>query len=63
MPRLKWGPQLPLWAARTIKGEDRRVLTKFLLGIFPIPRKGVIVPREAVRELAELTKKSTRWSK
>lgn len=63
MPKAVWSKEPALWATRRIEEEHRRVLIKFLIGKFPIPRRGVRVPREPVRRLAMLIKRDSKWSK
>lgn len=62
MSRATLGGELPLWLARTLTGEHRRFLVKFLVGKFPIPKNGVRIPRDVIKELAVLAGKSNRWT-
>lgn len=60
MSRAVWGKEPALWATRRIQEEHRTLLIKFLIGKFPIPRRGVRVPREPVRRLSKLLKKDNK---
>lgn len=62
MPIVKRGDDVHIWKAQKITGEHRRLLLKFLVGKFPIPRTGVRIPRDLIKELATMAGMNRRWS-
>lgn len=48
--------------SKPLDGETKRLLLNWYVGKFPIPRRGLRVPREAARELELLMKKNEAWT-
>lgn len=63
LPKLKWKKLPPLWQSKNTSAETKRLLLKWCIGKFPIPRRGVRMPREATREMAHLLKGREPWTK
>lgn len=62
LPNAIKGENPALWTEKTLSGEHRRLLLKFLVGKFPMPRQGTRIPRESIKALVEIAKKESSWT-
>lgn len=54
LPLIKWKKEPPIYQGRSLCGETKRLLLKWYIGNFPIPRRGARVPRDAAKTLEQL---------